>query len=118
MRPVNTTLAQDAKQILLGWVQHLVPFASAEKYDKIFNTIDHLGGLDNALLSGAIQEDYGKKTYKKNYSQYLLMANHLPYIPISLTIAGEIEGLLCSEAIIAAFNIALLMLNANYREDQ
>ena len=117
MRPTNTDLALDAKQILLGWVEHLVPYASDETLDRILNLIDRLGGLDNPR-SGIIQEQHGKKTYGINYSHYLLMTNHLPFIPVSYTKAGKIEGLRCAEAITAAFNIALLMLYASQEEDK
>ena len=114
MRPLNIDLALDAKQILLDWVEFLVPFASADKQDKIYNKIDDLGGFNNSSNADAIQETYGKATYIKNYSQYLLMANHLPFIPINYTKEGKIEGLRCTETIIAAYNIALLMMHATY----
>ena len=117
MRAVDTELALDAKHILLTWVEHLVPFASVEKRDAIFNLIDRLGGVDTPQ-AGLIQEHHGKKTYEMNYSQYLLMANHLPYIPISYTKEEKVEGLRCTEAVIAAFNIALLMMHATQIEDK
>ncbi|HBI21710.1 MAG TPA: hypothetical protein DDY37_03850 [Legionella sp.] len=46
------------------------------------------------------------------------MANHLPFIPVTYTHEGKIEGLLCTEAIIAAFNIAQLMLHASQKEER
>ncbi len=118
MRPLNVPLALDAKEVLLTWVEHLVPYASVKKRDKILNWIDNLGGLDNPTRSGIIQQEYGKKTYQDNYSQYLLMANHLPFIPLTYTDENKIEGLRCAEALVAAFNIALLLQHATHRDDK
>lgn len=118
MRALDNFLSLKAKEILLTWVEYAVPFASVEKRDGIFNLMDKMGGIDNPVQSGAIQDKHGKKTYAKNYSQYLLMANHLPFIPLTYTSENKIEGLLCSEAIIAAFNIALLMMHATQIGDQ
>ncbi|GGI80454.1 hypothetical protein [Legionella impletisoli] len=112
MRPVNQILALEAKQILLNWVKHLVPFASDEKYDRLVNPIDELAGFERAD-SGIIQYEYGRRTYRSNFNQYLLFANHLPYIPEE---NGKIQGLLCSEAVIAAFNVVLVQTYASSKE--
>lgn len=104
MRPINHELALVAAGILLRWVEHQVPFATQEKRNALVNFLDNRGGFDNPR-AGKVQEPHGKKTYRSTYLQYLDMANALPYIPQE---AGEIKGLFCSEAIVSAFNIALL----------
>jgi len=104
MRPLNHALTLVAAGILLRWVEHQVPFATQEKRSALVNFLDEIGGFDNAS-AGKVQEPHGKKTYRSTYLQYLDMANALPYIPQE---EGEIKGLFCSEAIVSAFNIALL----------
>jgi hypothetical protein len=108
MRPINTDLALISTGILFRWVEHQVPFATREKRDLLINTLDKEGGFDN-VDAGKIQESYGKKGYESNFLQYLLMANALPYIAEE---DGAIKGLRCAEAIVAAFNIALVISHA------
>ncbi len=111
VRPLNKNLAYVATGILFRWVESQIPFATTEKRDAICNYLDDIGGwLDNADLSaiGRIQESYGQETYVSNYSQYVSMLEALPMIPEE---HDRIQGLRCSEAIVAAFNIALLIMH-------
>ena len=109
MRPLNHDLTLVAAGILLRWVEHQVPFATQEKRSALINLLDNKRGFDNPN-AGKVQEPHGKETYRSTYLQYLDMANALPYIPKE---EGEIKGLFCSEAIVSAFNIALLMSYAS-----
>lgn len=108
VRPIHKNLALIATGILFQWVEHLVPYASREKFDAIMNELDQKGGIDNPN-AGIVQEAHGKATYESNYAQYLIMANSLPYIPHE---EGKIKGLRCAETIVAAFNIALVIMHA------
>ena len=103
MRPVNQTLAQEAKKILSEWVKMRVPFASNERRDIVVNYLDNIGAFDTPT-AGEKQAIHGKKTYLSNYAWYFTMAKYLPLVPD--------DGLFCSEAIVAAFNVALLMQHA------
>ena len=108
MRPNNTNIAFAAVGILSRWVEHQVRFATTKKRDALVNPLDAMGGfLDNPRTEeiGRIQEQYGKASYLVNYAYYLEMANALPLIP------KPEEGMVCSETIVAAFNIALLIMH-------
>ena len=110
-RPNNSHLACVATGILLRWIEHQIPFAHPSKRDPLINYLDAIGGfLDspNTAAIGPIQEQHGKKTYVSSYAQYFNMIAALPWIPQE---DGEIKGLFCSESIIAAFNMALLIMH-------
>ena len=117
MRALDTDLSQEVRRIFLDWVEHKVPYASTEKVDRILNLMDKLGGIDTPY-AGEKQEEFGKASYQKNYAYYFQMAHYLPYIPVTHTSSLKIEGLRCCEAIVAAFNIALLMRHATYLNNQ
>lgn len=59
--------------------------------------------------SAKTQADFGKINYRSTYSQYLSMANALPYV---LGENGDVEGFGCAESVVTAFNLALLMRHA------
>ena len=105
MRPVNNEITLIAAGILLRWVEHQVPFATEKKRNALINCLDDIGGFDTPN-AGKVQEPHGKKTYRATYLQYLDMANALPYIPKE---QNEIKGFSCSEAIVSAFNVALII---------
>ncbi len=114
MRPTNSDLAMVATGILLRWVEHQIPFASEKKQDDLINPIDKLGGGDgnSRAIIEKVQEEYGKRNYKATFPQYIEMANALPLIPTRE--GGQQDGMSCSETIVAAFNIGLLLLHKAY----
>lgn len=113
VRPLDENLSHVALGIVLQWVEEKIPFASEQKNDALLNAIDEKNGY-MLPQAGRIQSAHAKETYTTNYMRYLDMANALPSTP---KIGGEVLGLSCSETLVAAFNIALLLRNATYSAD-
>jgi len=108
VRPTYVDLAVDAIVILLRWVEHQVPYATEQKTSRLFSRAEELFSME-LKSSEKKQAIFGKEHYKSNYSQYITMANTLPYIP---TENGIIEGFGCAESVVSAFNIALFISHA------
>lgn len=107
IRSNDNHLALLATGIMYRWVEHQVKFAEV-KHNQLLSRLEDLRGIDlpNAAV---IQEEFGKSMYNTaSIDLYFNMSKALPYVP---RIAGERMELFCSEAIIAAFNMALMISN-------
>ena len=105
IRSRDNHLALLATGIMYRWVEHQVKFAEV-KHNQLLSILEDLRGIDlpNAAV---IQEQLGKSMYNTaSIDLYINMSKALPYVPL---IAGERMELFCSEAIIAAFNMALMI---------
>ena len=105
IRSKDNHLALLATGIMYRWVEHQVKFAEV-KHNHLLSTLEDLRGIDlpNAAV---IQKQFGKSKYNTtSIDLYINMSKALPYVPL---IAGERMELFCSEAIIAAFNMALMI---------
>ncbi len=114
LRPIDTELSQIALGIILNWVEQKIPFTTDKRRESLMDRLEDRNGY-TPKFARKIQEAYAKSTYVQNYSHYLDMANALPSIPRE---AGEITGLACSETIVSAFNIALLIRHASYNPEE
>ena len=106
IRSKDNNLALLATGIMYRWVEYQVLFANESKQNKLHKILEDGRGIDHPNASD-FQEKFGKTEYGiGSIELYINMFKALPYVP---KIAGERIGLFCSEAIIAAFNIALMM---------
>jgi len=92
--------------ILLRWAEFQVPYKSNPE---LSFELDRIYGLEGPK-AGMIQESFGKKHFEARFPYYFEMANALPLMPLDQN--GDMKGMCCSEVIIAAFNVALIVLHA------
>ena len=92
--------------ILLRWVEFQVPY---KYHDELNFQLDELCGLEGKKAP-KIQESFGKQHFEARFPYYFEIANALPLTPLDKN--GCMEGMFCSEVIIAAFNVAQIVLHA------
>ncbi len=122
-RPQNNDLALLATGIMYRWVEFQVPFASEEKRSQLLRSLDRLKLQKMSKLSvdisreqreqeeHIIEEDFGKSEYgTRSIQLYINMLKALPFVPVTEGDSTSMPmGLFCSEAIIAAYNIAMMI---------
>lgn len=90
------------------WEEHRVPF-SIEKHD-LFSVLSE-DIFSHPKTGGKDQLAFSREYFARNYYRYIEYASHpsMPYFPNG----SQTQGMYCSEAITAAFNIQkLIMLDA------
>ena len=91
--------------ILLRWVECQVPY---KYHDELNFQLDEVRGLEGEKAP-KIQESFGKQHFEARFPYYFEMANALPLTPLDKN--GCMTGMFCSEVIIAAFNVAQIVLH-------
>lgn len=109
-RSTNWALGAQAAARMRTWAQHQVPF-SEEKH-ALYETICDMNGTCHPKTGGKAQSELAQRYFAANFYRYIAFAAHpnMPYFPHS---SEQTQGMYCSEALTAAFNIQqLLMLGA------
>lgn len=109
-RPASLALGAQAAARMRIWAEHQVPF-SEEKHS-LYETICDMKGTCHPKTGGKAQSELAQKYFAANFYRYIAFAAHpnMPYFPHS---SEQTQGMYCSEALAAAFNIQqLLMLHA------
>lgn len=109
-RHKSLALGAQAAARMRVWAEHQVPF-SEEKHG-LYETICDMNETCHPVTGGKAQAKLAQKYFAANFYRYIEFAAHpsMPYFPHG----GEnTQGMYCSEALAAAFNIEqLLMIDA------